>query len=248
MAKDFNSLKTMVNETKGTVTSAARVIRSLIHDRNVALGAAKPADVVANAKTQQTSIEAADLQDGLDVARKDLDAAIAEAAATPTPVAPATPAGPNPGPNPQNQWPNQGPNSGPGPHPTNPGQNPTGPNPNPNPGTNPGGVSGVFTNPAREPNFGVNPPTNLSTPATPPGGPTPTAFPKHLANPAGIEKVVNNSAEEQSARAAGFTNLIPSPGFPKTLTDTTGQGRGTMVVNSAAEYADAQAKGFTTLV
>ena len=215
MAKDFNSLKTMVNETKGTVTSAARVIRSLIHDRNVALGAAKPADVVANAKTQQTAIEAADLQDGLDVARKDLDAAIAEAAATPTPVAPATP---------------------------------TGPNPNPNPGTNPGGVSGVFTNPAREPNFGVNPPTNPSTPATPPGGPAPTAFPKHLANANGVEKVVNNQTDETTARVAGFTNLVPSPGYPKTFADSTGAGRPNVTVNSAAEQADAQAKGFTTLV
>ncbi len=95
MAKDFESLKALVNETKVTVTSAASVIRGLIHDRNVALGAAKPADVAAHAKTQQVAVEAGDLQDGLDVARKDLDAAIEEAAAAPKPIAP-TPVAPKP--------------------------------------------------------------------------------------------------------------------------------------------------------
>jgi len=81
MPTDLESLTIVVNETKATLTAAAKTIRSLIGQRNEALGAADPEAVREHheAVTQEAAV--AGLQAGLEAARQDLQAAINEAGA-----------------------------------------------------------------------------------------------------------------------------------------------------------------------
>lgn len=80
------TLNGLANETKGTLASAAKTIRSLIQQRNDALGAADPAVVKQVTAERLVAVESADIQAGLEQTRLDTEAAIAEAGATPTPT------------------------------------------------------------------------------------------------------------------------------------------------------------------
>ncbi len=95
MTANYESLKSIVEECKGTLIAAAKTIRSLIVQRNDALAAANPTDVVAATEQRVKATEAADLQAALEQARLDTQAAIGEAGATPVIVPkPKAPTGP----------------------------------------------------------------------------------------------------------------------------------------------------------
>ena len=80
---NYESLKGVVEECKGTLIAASKTIRSLIQQRNDALSAAQPADVVAAREEREAVGKAADIQAGLEQARLDTQAAIGEAEAAP---------------------------------------------------------------------------------------------------------------------------------------------------------------------
>ncbi len=88
---NFDSLKQTVAEAKVTLASAAKTIRALIERRNAALAAANPDDVRQAHADTIAATQAKDLQDGLESARLDTEAAIAEANA-PVKATPPKPA------------------------------------------------------------------------------------------------------------------------------------------------------------
>ena len=91
---NFDTLKATVNESKATLESAAKTIRTLIVDRNNGFAATSPERLEAAAAETRVETSAEDLQTSLEEARKDCENAIKEAGAPPkvTPVAPKAPA------------------------------------------------------------------------------------------------------------------------------------------------------------
>jgi hypothetical protein len=87
---DFESLKTVIAESKATLASAARTIRSLVQQRNEALAAANPTAVKAAQEETKVETTAKQLQAELELQRQDTEDAIAEAQTEP--VLPAKPA------------------------------------------------------------------------------------------------------------------------------------------------------------
>jgi hypothetical protein len=80
---DFESLKTTVNESRATHVSATKTIRGLIDQRNTALASTNKQDLEAEQLAQKNVAQAADLQAGLEQARLDTEAAIADAGVMP---------------------------------------------------------------------------------------------------------------------------------------------------------------------
>jgi hypothetical protein len=80
---DMESLSLTTDACKGTLVSASKTIRSLIMERNAALAAADPALVAAMQKETEVFNTASTMRADLEAARKDTEAAIAEASANP---------------------------------------------------------------------------------------------------------------------------------------------------------------------
>jgi hypothetical protein len=87
---NFDSLKSVVNDSKATLASAAKTIRALIQQRNTALAASDPVTVKAMQDETIVESQAKQLQGELELQRQDTEEAITEANAEP--VLPPKPA------------------------------------------------------------------------------------------------------------------------------------------------------------
>jgi len=76
-------LKALAADCKTALTNAAKVIRGLKVERDNALAAAHPEDVVAAEEKARQNAEETDIQAGLSASLADLGAAISEAQAAP---------------------------------------------------------------------------------------------------------------------------------------------------------------------
>lgn len=76
---DLQSLTLTVDECKETLVKASKTIRSLIQQRNAALTAADPKSIEVAQQETETSANAIAIRSELETARKDTEAAIAEA-------------------------------------------------------------------------------------------------------------------------------------------------------------------------
>lgn len=89
---DMESVTLTVNECKGTLENASKTIRTLIKERNAALAATDPAVVATMKQETDTAATALSLRADLEAARKDTEAAIAEATGIPAVPAKSSPA------------------------------------------------------------------------------------------------------------------------------------------------------------